>query len=373
MKLLHVIDALQIGGAERVVVDLATELSRRGHAVEVATVRKNSLDDPVGRGLRRELLEGGSRVLELAVTGGLGERALIPFRLARLIGASEPDLVHSHTDIPDFYVSLARRLRRFSVARTIHNTSLWSEHVVIGRLTEQKFHNDLIVGVSEAATSAYRRLRASYGFAPSYTVQTIINGFEMPERPTLSQTRRFSISDPLRVGFVGRYGEQKGTDILTKAITAFARAHPGGAVFEIVTDGHAAEDLVALQRSFPSAVRLRPPEPLIARRLGSFDILVMPSRYEGLPLVALEALASGTPVVASDIDGLREAMPPDWPLLIAPDAPAALSNAIVAIISGDYDLHALAKRGHQWASQFSRREMAARYERAYGDYLSGQR
>jgi hypothetical protein len=75
MKLLHVIDALQIGGAERVVVDLATELSQRGHAVEVATVRKNSLDDPVGRGLRRELLEGGSRVLELAVTGGLGERA----------------------------------------------------------------------------------------------------------------------------------------------------------------------------------------------------------------------------------------------------------------------------------------------------------
>jgi glycosyltransferase involved in cell wall biosynthesis len=373
MRVLYVMDAFQLGGAERVVVDLATDLRRRGHEIKVATVRKSAPEDPVGRNMRQELLNGGVSVFEMAITGSVSERALIPHRLAKLIRTLETDLVHSHTDIPDFYVSMARRILEFRLVRTIHNTSLWSKHIVAGWLTEQGFRDDMVVGVSKAATNAYLRLRQTYRLPVSREVRTIMNGVSVPEHPLPSTTRRFSASDPLRVGFVGRYGEQKGTDILIEVIAKLCKMQLNLVVFEIVTDGFEAADLVALQRSFPDFVQLRAPEPSISHRLGSYDILIMPSRNEGLPLVALEALACGTPVIATDIDGLREAMPPHWPLLVPASSPTALCGAITEIVSGKYDLDVLAEQGYLWALQFSISEMTSQYERAYEDHLSVHR
>ena len=62
-----------------------------------------------------------------------------PPLLSRLIRRWKPDIVHSHTDIPDLCVALARRIRKFPVARTIHNTSLWPTHYFIGRVAESAF------------------------------------------------------------------------------------------------------------------------------------------------------------------------------------------------------------------------------------------
>ncbi|MCX6878506.1 MAG: glycosyltransferase family 4 protein [Verrucomicrobia bacterium] len=63
----------------------------------------------------------------------------------------------------------------------------------------------------------------------------------------------------------------------------------------------------------------------------ALDALVIPSRYEGLPLVMLEALASGTAVLASDRDGMRDVLPPEW--RFCPDDPAALAAALAGFIA----------------------------------------
>ena len=73
--------------------------------------------------------------------------------------------------------------------------------------------------------------------------------------------------------------------------------------------------------------------------MGAADIVVMPSRWEGLPLSALEALASGTPLVATDVRGLRELVNDEESALLVPEDPHALAAALRRVLD-DPDLAA---------------------------------
>jgi hypothetical protein len=137
LQIMHVISALQLGGAERVAINLALQHAVEGVCTAVVTVRAaKAADDPVGLQMRQVLRE---RRIPLFEIGGQNLRLnllKLPLRLASLIRRTSPDLVHSHTDVPDFVVSSARRLTRFRVARTIHNTSLWATHRAAGFVAE---------------------------------------------------------------------------------------------------------------------------------------------------------------------------------------------------------------------------------------------
>jgi glycosyltransferase involved in cell wall biosynthesis len=73
--------------------------------------------------------------------------------------------------------------------------------------------------------------------------------------------------------------------------------------------------------------------------MGAADVVVMPSRWEGLPLSALEALASGTPLVATDVRGLRELVSNEENALLVPEDPHALAAALRRVLD-DPDLAA---------------------------------
>jgi glycosyltransferase involved in cell wall biosynthesis len=132
----------------------------------------------------------------------------------------------------------------------------------------------------------------------------------------------------LLIGGVGRLDRQKGWDVLCAAAPAIRAALPEVAI-AIVGDGPDRAQLEPLARA--AGVRLLGHRSDAAAELTAFDVLVMPSRYEGLSLTAIEALAAGVPIVGSDVPGLRDAIG-DAGVLVAPEDPDALARAVIGLL-----------------------------------------
>lgn len=370
MQVLHVISALQLGGAEKVAIDLAIQHVRSGGKCSVAAIRRpSSPEDPLALHYYDVLTQAGIEFFELGRRNSRKELMSLPLKLSGLIQRLKPDLVHSHTDIPDFVVSGARRIRRFEVARTIHNTSLWPTHWWAGFIAEQGFRDDLIVSVSDDALKAYRNLRNRYHLRASTHLNVIRNGVHVRPLDPAQPAEHRSGTMPLRIAYFGRSNADKGLDVLLEAV----RSHAGkGSALElsIFSDAAFKPDFQRRVAEIPRPLRLLPPVPNAWELMNRFDLVVIPSRVEGLPLVALEALASGTPVIVTRIPGLREAVPPEWPLSVPPNDPAALAAMLEQVTEGSYDLAELRRAGHRFVREQTVEATFQRYKEVYSRYLS---
>jgi glycosyltransferase involved in cell wall biosynthesis len=132
---------------------------------------------------------------------------------------------------------------------------------------------------------------------------------------------------PLRLGAYGRCGRQKGFDVL---IEAMCRVSPGLATLELVGYGPGRADLQAAAAGLPH-VRISGPVNGPAGLLARVDAVVIPSRWEAFGVAAAEARAAGRPVIASRTDGLIEQVDPSWGLLVDPEDPDRLAEAIEAL------------------------------------------
>lgn len=131
---------------------------------------------------------------------------------------------------------------------------------------------------------------------------------------------------PARLGTVGRLIPEKGLDVLLTAMPRILERQP--VLLTVVGDGPERAVLERRARGLPVVFAGYKHEPSeIASFLRSIDVFVMPSRWEGLPNAMLEALACGTPVVATDVSGIAEAAEGNA-LLVPPDEPVALAGAV---------------------------------------------
>jgi glycosyltransferase involved in cell wall biosynthesis len=101
--------------------------------------------------------------------------------------------------------------------------------------------------------------------------------------------------------------------------------------------------------------------------VGAADMALLPSRWEGLPLVALEALAAGTPMVATAVRGIRELLTDgENALLVPPGDPEALASAIGRLLADRSLAEALAGNGRRLSEQYGEGQMVASFLELYG-------
>jgi glycosyltransferase involved in cell wall biosynthesis len=308
-----VLDAEEVAGAEVYVSWLVEELH---DAVEFVAV----VGDRAPRELRALLGDAGARVVGVRGLRRYARPPAVP-RLLRALRAVRPDVVHVNvTDPGDSTASLAAaRLVPFPSVATLHlaipGRARWRELVTSAALVGV----DRVVSVSEAVAS-YVRARG---------VQTVVvqNGVRAPEPAADPRGALGMPADAFVVGGIGRLHEQKGWDVLCDA-AARVRASREDAAFVVVGGGEGRSALVARARR--AGVQLAGYRPGASAYVHGFDVLAVPSRYEGFGLVAVEAMLSGVPVVASDVGGLPSVVG-DAGLLVPPEDPAALADAILRL------------------------------------------
>jgi glycosyltransferase involved in cell wall biosynthesis len=171
---------------------------------------------------------------------------------------------------------------------------------------------------------------------------------------------------------VARFAPQKGHQVLLEAIPTVL-AHQPAAQFLWVGDGPLLPALRARAKSLGVGNHLH----FLGRRddvpelLGAADLFVLPSRFEGLPLAVLEAMAAGLPVVGTQVCGTQEAVADGRTgQLVPPDDPPALANAITALLSQPALAARFGAAGQQrFARLFGAGRMAQETADLYGELL----
>jgi glycosyltransferase involved in cell wall biosynthesis len=165
---------------------------------------------------------------------------------------------------------------------------------------------------------------------------------------------------------VGRVTRQKGQDVLLAAWRALAARHPAARLY-IVGDG---DLLPLLRRQAPATVRFVGTVEDVRPWYAAADLVVLPSRWEGLSLAVLEAMASGRSVVATAVPGLADAVPDGAGALVAPEDAGSLAAALVRRLGAADLVAAEGAVAAQHATRFDVGETLARLDRLT-EYMAG--
>lgn len=346
-------DASGFGGAEVYLATLVAELA--GDREFLAVV-----GDEAGEETARRLTAAGARVARIA---GLGRipRAGAVRRLAATLRAADPAIVHVNaTDQGD-------GLPAILAALAVRKPLVVTVHLALGDRTRRHEalsgwalrRADAVIAVAPAIAAHLRGLHVD--------ATLVRNGRPVPRAAPAIRTTIGVAQDAVLVGGIGRLSEQKGWDVLCRAAPRIRELCANAAVV-IVGEGPQRPQLELLAERY--GVRLLGAHADAGAILCAFDVLAAPSRFEGLPLVAIEALHAGVPIVATQIEGLRDVVGTAG-VLVAADDPSALGAALGALAADPARRALLAERGRARAAElFTAQRMASQtlavYERAAG-------
>jgi len=207
--------------------------------------------------------------------------------------------------------------------------------------------------------STARAVEADAGLEAG-SISVIRNG--VPAEPDGTAGERLA-AGPV-VGSTGRIDSQKGFDLLVDALALLP------AVTAVIV-GDGAERGALEQRAERAGVGDRLIitgwTDRVATLLRGFDVFVLASRFEGLPLSVLEAMEAGLPVVATSVGGVSEAVADgETGLLVPPEDPVSLAAGVRKLLADEELRRRLGRRGREvWAAEFDAARMAEAYERLY--------
>ncbi|WP_424950470.1 glycosyltransferase family 4 protein [Deinococcus sp.] len=377
---LQVITHLDLGGAEEVAIAMSEQFHAQQAPYDLRFFAVSGVrGTPVGQDMQRRLARIGVPVysgtrLSLKRGGFLQAAA----RLAALTWRLRPQVIHLHTEIPELTYALSRGFRGRPadgtggtggtgdspvLTRTLHNTNFWGPWGRLGVQVERHLQGVPLAACSAAALQAMETFRASHGLRALAAGQgrVILNGVS----PAAEAKQRHS-GGRLQVMFAGRLEPQKGADLLPAIVAqASALGHPP-AELNIYGAGSLKADLEhwAAQGAGDWKIHLHPPTPRLRTLMAEADLMLIPSRFEGLCLVAAEALMAGLPVIGARVPGLTEVFPEGYPLLAPTEDTGALGSLLAQVLKEPAHFQGLAEG---WAGLTADRFGAARMAREYDD------
>lgn len=360
MRVMQVTDDLGVGGLERVVSLLCRHL-------DPARFESSALCLREGGEFADELSADGIPVHVLPWSSDRVDYTAFR-RVAEVLRRERIDVIHTHNTGPFFHGGLGATLAGVRThihtdhARTFPDRMRWmvAEHL----LSHLAYR---VVGVSEHTT----RNLVRYERIPESRLVTIPNGIDLPppSRPRREVRASLGLPDDVPVvGTAGRLTHQKGLEYLVRAAAALRPRHPGLHTL-IVGEGPEREPLEELARSLgvQDRVLFLGVRMDIADLFGALDLYALPSRWEGLPMAILEAMAAGLPVVASSVGGVPTAIRHGQEGLLVPaEDDGALAQALDEVLS---DPSTLARMGsasrRRYEARFTVSTMALRYQQLY--------
>lgn len=357
IRILQLIESLEFGGAEKVVIDLANQLAVH-HAVTICCVKR--LGELAG--------DVDPRVRVLCLEKGEGNDYRLPFRLARIAAASGIEVIHTHEWGVFLEGTLAGVLARTPVmVHTVHGP--YTAYPSGGRSRLKRSIRHAIerrairrfAKLVTVADSMQEYIRDEIGISAS-RMTTIHNGIRM-EPLIQGNTARNSCVTFISVG---RLAKIKNHALMIRAFRATGEKRSR---LLLVGDGPERAALEALARELGLGGRV---EFLgfrhdVAELLATSDAFLISSDHEGLSIAVLEAMRAGLPVIGTRVGGMPEAVQEGRTgLLVAKGDVEAMARAMRLLLDSPDERARLGSEGRRYLeAEFSIESMVSRYEQFY--------
>ena len=324
IKILQVINSLGSGGAESLLKNIVLEAKKNNvFNLEIATLYSNAI-------FKEEIKNAGIPVWSLGLTFKYNLMGVI--KLIKLIKKRKYNIIHVHLFPADIFAAIA------SLFLPKNIKWLYSEHNVYNRRRRFKIFKILdnftysryskIICVSKQVESAL------FSWMPSIKGKTKVIPNAVPI-PKLSKSSFFKAYDIL---FIGRLTRAKGIDILLKAVKILKEKYGKNLKIAIVGGGPLKENLnnLAVELGVNEEVRFLGVRKDIGRLMESSNIFILSSRWEGLPMVVLEAMSRGMSIVATKVGGIAEVIENGKEgILISPENPETLAQTIDDLLENE--------------------------------------
>lgn len=346
MKILQVITLCELGGAQSVVSNLSNELVARGHEVIVAAG------------------EGDGKMFDLLDPRVVVER--VPSLVRRLSPCNEPKAIYGlrqiykkyNPDIIHLHSSKAGILGRiaFPKRKTVYTVHGFDSI----RLAYRRFLPlERILQNRCAAIAAVSQYDVDNLLAEGIThnVRCIYNGIKAPQRLASNPFARMQTSDS-KVLCIARFSPPKKMDLFAEVAALMPEC-------SFIWIGNQEEPT----QKFPNNVTFMGNIPGAGAYTRYADVFMLPSNYEGLPMVIIEALACGTPVVASAVGGIPELLDGANGYAVENNA-AKMADKIREVLNARKQSDAMSERAVEtYRKSFTVFRMADEYEKLYNDIL----
>jgi glycosyltransferase involved in cell wall biosynthesis len=348
LHVLYVIDSVMTpGGAEQSLALLAPEYRRLGIRLDVATIHKRP-------GHQEALLAAGAQLFSV---GGRGGGAAHVARCRALIRDLRPDVVHTTLYEADVVGRLAAWTARTPVVSSLVNVAYGPEHFAdpsagTWRLRAAQAIDAVTASRAvrmHAVSERVAELMAPRLHYPRDRIDVVVRGRSPEALGVRTDARRgaaragLGLQSGERVVLsVAREEHQKGLDVLLEALPAVVQAEPHARLFIAARRGAQSDELRQIVDRLDLArfVTFLGTRADIPELLCAADVFVLPSRREGLPGAVLEAMALEAPVVASDLPEVREVVGREQAVLVPPESPERLADAVLEVLQDSADVHA---------------------------------
>jgi len=350
-----------LGGQENAVHDLAGQLAQAGHRVQVLTSSKGS--HPAGSKIENDVHVKRMRGLNF------GHAPIMPAFPWGLYRATTPDsVVHLHIGqafTPEM-VWLVAKLRHFKYVAELHIDFEPSgpvgillplyKRLVLNRVLRSA---DAVIALNEKTLKTIREVYDYTGRA-----EIMHNGIDEAYF-TIARTRKALPRKPpqtLRLLFVGRLSKQKNLGVLLQALSMTKR----NVYLDVIGDGEERVKLTELITSYGLTnvtIYGRKGRDEVREFYKTCDVLIMPSLYEAQPLVLLEAMAAGLPVIGTNVIGVGEHIK-DGGIVVEPTA-KGLADGIEQYFTRYDFVQEMVERGRKLAEAFRWHNALKEYEGLY--------
>jgi glycosyltransferase involved in cell wall biosynthesis len=369
LKIAHVLNSLEIGGAEQVALNLAAGQVELGHDVHVISLAPGP-DGPHADGFRKKHVQ----VHRMPKLGPTVDPTL-PLRLAWLFRRLGLDIVHSHNPQPIIYAGPAALLARVALIHTKHGENRDVARRASLRRYASRLANVFVAVSRQTALEAERQGEVAEGKAV-----VIENGIDLSAFTPNLETRgmiRAELSIPTDaqvMGTVGRMDAIKNQPLLVRATAPLLGSNRR---LVIVGDGpnrEAVENEVKHcgKGAFTHLLGRRSD---IGHLLSAFDLFVLTSDSEGLPMVIPEAMASALPVVSTNVGGISDVVSDEVTgCLVPPGDVAALRTCIERLLGDVGRRRAMGEEARKRClARYSSISMRDRYLEKYFEVLARRR
>jgi len=362
MLVLQLLSSGGIYGAEKMIVSLTKGLDRMGcHSILGVLDNMHVGSKDVINYMQQQNLPVVVIPCKGKIDGSLVDK------IRQHIRRYEIELVHSHSYKTDLYGYLAVRNTGIPILATSH---FWTRRTIslrlyayLDQLVLRRFNH--VVAVSDEIAK-----EVAAGGVPPARVSVINNGIDLNafQNAVPIGDAEYRVKSARIVGAVGRLVDQKGFDYLLRAIPRILERYPSTS-FHIAGDGTERRKLEALasELSISEQVHFMGARSDMPDVYASFDIFVLPSLNEGMPIALIEAMAASKPVVATRVAAVPKlVINGETGLLIEPRNPTALSDAICQLLENSALCERLGRSARtRVEQQFSSEVMAQRYLKLY--------